>query len=125
MITGRVNRRYEAVITITLTSLATREYHHFPAVIDTGLDHFLALPREVILRLGYPIINETRPMLLADEQPRVFEETVVGALWDGAPKAVPALVSESETLVGAWPLAGYYLTAVMVPGGRVTLTKLP
>lgn len=125
MITGRVNRRYEAVITITLTSLATREYHHFPAVIDTGLDHFLTLPREVILRLGYPIINETRPMVLADEQRRVFEETVVGALWDGAPKAVPALVSESETLVGARLLAGYYLGAAMLPGGLVTLTKLP
>lgn len=75
--------------------------------------------------MGYPIINETRPMVLADEQRRVFEETVVGALWDGAPKAVPALVSESATLVGARLLVGYYLAAAMVPGGLVTLTKLP
>ena len=38
---------------------------------------------------------------------------------------VPVVVSETQTLVGARLLAGYYLTAAMIPGGRVTLTGLP
>ena len=44
---------------------------------------------------------------------------------DGEPRGVRTLVSEDQTLIGARLLAGYYLTAATIPGGRVTLAKLP
>lgn len=48
MIIGRVNENYEAVIPIALPDLATRELHHFSAVIDTGFQDYLVLPRAVV-----------------------------------------------------------------------------
>ena len=124
MITGRVNERYEATIPIALGIPGTRELRHFTAIIDTGLDHFLAVPRAVITQLGYAI-TETDTMVMGNEQRHQFDRSFVAILWDGEPRGVRALVSEREMLVGAWLLAGYYLTAAMVPGGRVTLTGLP
>ena len=125
MIIGYVNERYEAVIPIALPDIHTRELHHFTAVIDTGFDHYLMLPRTTITRLGYPI-TETRGMALANDQRHEFGESTLAILWDDEPIPIPVLASEYEQiLVGAHLLAGYYLTVAMVPGGRVTLTRLP
>ncbi len=124
MITGRVNEHYEAVIPIVLPDIATRELHHLSAVIDTGLDHYLMLPRVAVQQLGLTIIG-TKELVLGSGQPHEFDHCFAAILWDGEVKGIPVLVSETECLAGALLLAGSYLTAVMVPGGAVTITRLP
>ena len=124
MISGRVNERYEAVIPIALPDITNRELHHFTAVIDTGLDHYLALPRAVIAQLGLPI-SGTEVLTMGNGQQQAFEHGLAAILWDGEALGVPVLVSETEYLVGARLLAGSYLTIAMVPGGMVTITGLP
>ena len=124
MMTGRVNERYEATIPIEIAIPATSDLHPYTAIIDTGLDHFLMIPRAVVIQLGYRT-TETDTMVMGNEQRYEFGRSYVAILWDGEPRGVPALVSESEILVGARLLAGFYLTAAMVPGGRVTLTEIP
>ena len=124
MITGHVNDRLEATIPIELPGMADRLLHQYTAIIDTGFDHYLMMRRADVLELGF-LIEGTRPLVMANEQKHEFEYCYAAVYWSGDFEIVPALVSETECLVGARLLAGYYLTAAMVPGGRVTLTKLP
>ena len=124
MITGYVNEKYEVVIPIALPDLPTRELHHFSAVMDTGLNHYLMLPRTVVQHLGLSIFGEEE-LVTGSEEVHPFPVCGGLILWDDTPIPIPILVSEAQTLVGARLLAGYFLTAAMVPGGRVTLAKLP
>jgi predicted aspartyl protease len=125
MITGRVNERHEATIPVAPAVPATRGLRRYAAIVDTGLDHFLMVPGAVITQLGYPI-TETDTMVMGNEQRHEFDRSFVAILWDGEPKGVPVLVSESEEwLVGARLLAGSYLTLAMIPGGLVTISRLP
>ena len=124
MIIGRVNEDYGAEIPIALPDFTTRELHHFAAMIDTGFDGYLMLPRAVVQQLGLTV-TDTRELVLGDEQRHRFDVCVAVILWEDEPMPVPVVVSETQTLVGARLLAGYYLTAAMIPGGRVTLTGLP
>ena len=124
MIAGYVNEKYQVVIPILLPDLPTRDVHRFSAVVDTGLDHYLALPRADVQQLGLPIISE-QTLVTGSEEDRRFPVCGGLILWDGQPIPIRILVSEQLTLVGNRLLAGCYLTAVMVPGGRVTISRLP
>ena len=125
MITGRVNERYQATVPVTLGDPVNRELHNFTAVIDTGLDYHLVLPRAVATQLGYHPIAEPISMVMGNDRRHEFDRSLVAILWDNVPMSVPALMSDSaEILVGNRLLAGCYLTAVMVPGGRVTISRL-
>ena len=123
MIIGQVNTRYQAVIPLTVSDFDGQELHDFPAIIDTGLDYDLAMPRAVITRLGYPIAGVQR-MTMGNEQRYDFETAIVAIVWDGVPLGVRALATETEFLVGARLLAGCHLTARIVPGGMVTIARI-
>ncbi len=124
MISGRVNDIYEAVISLEVVAYDRRTAHRFDAVIDTGFSQYLMMPRGAISQMGLPI-EGSRPLVLGNQQRHDFEFCYAAVFWDDEVRAIPVLISESETLVGARLLAGYLLTAAMVPGGRVTITKLP
>ena len=124
MISGRVNDIYEAVISVEVVAYDRRTAHRFDAVIDTGFSQYLMMPRGAISQMGLPIAG-SRPLVLGNQQRHDFDFCYAAVFWDDELRAIPVLISESETIVGARLLAGYFLTAAMVPGGRVTLTKLP
>ena len=124
MIIGQVNGNYEAVIPISLANTTNWELHEFNAIIDTGLNYYLALPRSVVEQLGLPI-HGSESLTLGNEQGHEFDRAFAVVDWDGVVDVFPALVSESEILVGARMLAGFLLTTAMIPSGRGTLTKLP
>ena len=123
MITGRVNAHYQAVIPLTVSDYDDQALHDFQAIIDTGLDYDLAMPRAVIARLGYPIAG-TQRMTMGNEQGYDFGTAIVAILWDGAPLGVRALATETEFLVGAHLLAGCHFNALIIPGGRVTIVRI-
>lgn len=124
MIIGQVSGNYEGVIPISLANTANWELHEFDAIIDTALNYYLALSRSVVEQLGLPI-HGSESLTLGNEQGHEFDRAFAVVDWDGVVDVFPALVSESEILVGARMLAGFLLTAAMIPSGRVTLTKIP
>ncbi len=124
MISGRVNDIYEAVISVEVVAYDRRTAHRFDAVIDTGFSQYLMMPRAAISQMGLTV-EGSRPLVLGNQQRHDFDFCYAAVFWDDEVRAIPVLISESETLVGARLLAGYLLTAAMVPGGRVTIGKLP
>ena len=52
---GRINDRYEAVITVTVTGQAGASCG-IQAVIDTGFNGFLCLPEHMTEELGMPFL---------------------------------------------------------------------
>ena len=123
MIVGRVNQNYEIVIPIILPDILGTEYHEYHALIDTGMDHYLMLPRSIVEEMGFPMTGSNK-LTLGDGQEHEFDQCLAAILWDDIATGVPALVSETECLVGARLLAGSHLTATMVPGGTVTVNRL-
>ena len=124
MISGKVNDIYEAVISVEVAAYDRQTVHRFDAVIDTGFSQYLMMPRAAIIQMGLRI-EGSRPLVLGNQQRHDFDFCYAAVFWDDEIRAIPVLISESETLVGARLLAGYFLTVAMVPGGRVTVSKLP
>ena len=123
MITGRVNHQHRMLIPIVLPDLVERELHRYTATIDTGLDHYLALPGAVIRELAFPQIAALN-MVMGNEQSHPFEQFDGAVLWDGELVRVPILATETEFLVGARLLAGCHFSARIVPGGTVTIARI-
>ena len=123
MITGWVDHQRRLLIPILLPDLAERELHRYTATIDTGLDHFLALPGAVIRQLGFPRIAGLN-MVMGNDQSYPFEQFDGAVLWDGAVVRIPILATETEFLVGTLLLAGCDLTASIIPGGTVTIARI-
>ena len=124
MITGRVNDIYEAAISVEVAAHDRQTVHRFDAVIDTGFSQYLMMPRGANSQMGLPI-EGSRPLVLGNQQRHDFDFCYAAVIWDDEIRAIPVLISETETFVGARLLAGYSLTVAMVPGGRVTVAKLP
>lgn len=122
MITGAITSNREAVISIVVRHSESQEMQ-VEAVIDTGFNGFLTLPRQLIADLALPLAGTTQAALgdgsatLLD----VFEATV---LWDKQERDVVVLEVEGEVLVGMSILSGYRVTLEVEDGGAVTIEAL-
>ena len=98
MIEGRINDRYEPIISITVTTPegASREVE---AVIDTGFNGFLSLPAELVEELGLPFLYSSRAFL-ADDRPVTLQTHQATINWDGQSRTVRASASGTTALVG-------------------------
>jgi clan AA aspartic protease len=121
MIRGTVTEHLEATIPIALRA-ADGQTVSTIAVIDTGFNGHLALPPEMIARLGFEpighlsaLLGDGRRALLA-----VYEATVV---WGGEDRAVEALRSEARALVGMSLLRGSNVTITVQVGGSVLVEQ--
>src|SRR5437867_9599171 len=123
MITGVVNARREAILTITLRTLAGQE-QSIDAVIDTGFNGSLTLPISLITNLGLPLYGQRR-VILGDGSTRILDVYEVIVLWDGQPRNVLVNASGATPLVGMNLMYGYELTIQNVDGGSVTLVRMP
>ena len=98
MIEGRINDRYEPIISITVTTPegASREVE---AVIDTGFNGFLSLPAELVEELGLPYLYSSRAFL-ADDRQVTLQTHQATINWDGQSRTVRASASGTTALVG-------------------------
>ena len=98
MIEGRINDRYEPIITIAVTTPegASREVE---AVIDTGFNGFLSLPAELVEELGLPFLYSSRAFL-ADDRQVTLQTHQATINWDGQSRTVRASASGTTALVG-------------------------
>jgi clan AA aspartic protease len=123
MLRGSVTSALEAVISLEVRG-PLGDQESVQALIDTGFDGFLTLPRQVIARLFLPTRGH-RPVILADGSQisvRVYRATV---LWDGQARAILVLAAEGPVLAGMSLLHRYLLTIEVADGGLVTIAMLP
>ena len=123
MIHGAVNWNREAVLKLRVSEpgMSGRE---FEAVIDTGYDGYLSLPRTIISALRLPWVRRGRAVL-ADGTEIDCEVYRAEIVWDGT--QTPILVDEADTdpLIGMNLLNGFELKVQVRPRGKVTIKRLP
>lgn len=122
MITGSVTSNKEALIHIVVRGSESQETQ-VEAVIDTGFNGFLTLPRQLITNLALPFAGTTRATLGDGSEAHldVFETTVI---WDNQDWELVVFAAEGEALVGMSMLSGYRVTLEVEDGGSVTIEAL-
>ena len=119
MIQGFVNPDYEAVITLSLQGPTGLE-RDVDAVVDTGFNSFLTLPRELVAELDLPFAMQGYA-ILADGREAAFDIYGATVLWDGQQRYVDTYVVDATPLVGMALLDRHNLSIDVEDGGRVVI----
>ena len=123
MISGRVSQNLQPRVVVEVMGIGG-QFQPTETILDTGFNHTLTLPVDVIRRLGL-IPGGTRDAFLADGE----EVTLNGwrgiALWHGQPRRILVLQADGEPLLGMGLLLGSRVTLDALPGGDVTIDELP
>jgi clan AA aspartic protease len=123
MITGHVNADLEAAVRLKVRGPGGQE-QEVEAVIDTGFNGFLTLPRSLVTGLGLVLLGMGRG-ILADGREEVFEVYEATVVWDGQPRAVEADLADGAALLGMAMLQQNDLHIRVVSGGPVSITPFP
>ncbi|HVS34405.1 MAG TPA: clan AA aspartic protease [Gemmataceae bacterium] len=123
MMTGIVNADLEPLLRLTIRD-AGGQPHDVEVVIDTGFNGFLTLPPALIAALGLPWLCRQQGQL-ADGSVLPFDVYVATVDWDGQPRSVEVEAADAQPLLGMALLQGSELRIEVVPGGPVTITRLP
>ncbi len=110
------------VIPLTLRDTEGFEWK-FNAVVDTGFNNWLTLPKHLIesLRLNY---NEQTFAILADGQAKPLANYNATVVWNGQPMTITVEQLESEPLVGLRLLHGFRFTMEATESGAVHIEHL-
>jgi clan AA aspartic protease len=117
------------VLPLTLLPLgaSAQQGIEIEAVVDTGFDGELTLPRGLVRRLGYPYVGFTRGTLANGSTVRFdYHEGLL--LWHGGEERAVVVLAAGEAgnpLVGMTLLRGSRLTIDAVPGGAVRVERPP
>lgn len=123
MITGVVNANREAIIHLVVTGPSGQQ-REIEAIIDTGFTGFLTLPPPLVSVLGLAWLCR-QPGILADGSVDDFDVYVAMVVWDGQPRTVEIEEANTEPLAGMSLLDRSALRIDILPGGSVTIEKLP
>lgn len=121
MITGRVNEKLEAVLTLSIYDVQGKP-HEVEALIDTGYTAHLTLPSTIIAELGLENFA-TGQLTMADGSQIVSELYQATILWDGQLRRIEVDALESEVLVGMSLLDGFDLHIRVAVDGTATITS--
>jgi clan AA aspartic protease len=97
--------------------------HSTSALVDTGFNASLTLPRTMIVALGLPW-QEDGDGILANGSTTVLKVFKATIIWDGQPKAVLVHELESEPLIGMRLLHGFRFIMDSVDGGLVQIERI-
>ncbi len=122
MITGRVTSDHEALVELRIEAPDGRS-EAIEAIVDTGFTGFIALPGDLINRLGLPM-KGLQHTTLADGTWTVLMVYEPFVHWLGGRIAVEALEVEDDALLGMELLQGSLLTMEIRDGGRVKITPM-
>lgn len=121
MITGVVNERLEAVVSLEVRG-PDGDARMIDAVIDTGYSGYLTLPGQVITTLGLPFMTTGRAAL-ADGSTVRFSVYEAAALWDGQTRLLEVDEADTAPLLGMAMLEYHDLHVQVADGGRVTVER--
>jgi len=98
--------------------------HDVDAVIDTGFNGFLTLPRAMVHTLQLPLAGN-RQVTLGDGSTVVLDLYLATVLWDTQPREVLVLAAESSPLMGMAMLYGNCVLLHVVDNGDVLIDPWP
>ncbi len=122
MITGVVTPGRQAVIGLTVRGPAGQE-HEIEAIIDTGFDGWLSLPRSLIVSLGL-VWRQRGRALLADGRESIFDIYEATVVWDGRIRRIAVDEAETAPLIGMSLLDGYEVSVQVQVAGSVIIKAL-
>ena len=122
MLTGKINSRLEAVISVSIRGPEGRVLEA-DATVDTGFSGTLSLPREMVAGLGL-LPYGTMLGTLADGRESFFPVYTAIVFWHGKPRLTYVSVVESEPLLGMGMLHGCEFSMQVVEGGEVAIQEL-
>lgn len=123
MITGHITAQREATVRLVLLDMARRP-HDIAAVIDTGFNGFLTLPRALVQTLQLPLAGNRR-VVLGDGSTVVLDLYLATVLWDTHPREVLVLQAEGSPLMGMAMLYGHRVILHVVDNGDVLIDPWP
>jgi clan AA aspartic protease len=121
MLIGRVTSDKEAVLPMEV--LGAESSVHVEAVIDTGYNGFLTLPRTTIEELGLPFAGSARAAL-GDGNEVTMDLFLASVQWDDEPRDVLVLETDGGTLMGMALLGGCRLVMDIEEDGGVSIESL-
>ena len=98
--------------------------HDVDAVIDTGFNGFLTLPRAMVQTLQLPLAGNRR-VTLGDGSTVVLDLYLATVLWDTQPREVLVLAAEGGPLMGMAMLYGNRVMLHVVDNGDVLIDPWP
>ena len=119
MITGYISEFGEVIVPIDIFDQRGR-LRRVEAIVDTGLDYFMALPARLVQSLGLDWIGRMRMRVGTEEMAR-FESFAADVSWLGARRRTYVLQTQSEILVGTRLLWESQLTAQFWEDGAVNV----
>ncbi len=123
MITGRVTAQREAMVRLVVLDMA-QQPHDVDAVIDTGFNGFLPLPRAMVQTLQLPLAGNRR-VTLGDGSTVVLDLYLATVLWDMQPREVLVLAAEGGPLMVMAILYGNRVILHVVDNGDVLIDPWP
>ena len=119
MIHGVVNAAYEPVINLTVQG-PSGQSQEIEAVIDTGYNGFLTLPRTLVTELGL-VYRDRGRAILADGSEAFLDIYDVVVLWNSRLRNTRASAADATPLVGMRMLNRHSLNVDVEEGGRVII----
>ena len=123
MITGRVTVQRDAIVGLVVLARA-QQPHDVDAVLDTGFNGFLTLPRAMVQTLQLPLAGNRR-VTLGDGSTVVLDLYLSTVLWDTQPREVLVLQAEGSPLMGMALLYGNRVILHVVDHGDVLIEPWP
>jgi len=123
MITGRVTAQRDAMVRLVVLD-RVHQPHDVDAVIDTGFNGFLTLPRTMVQTLQLPLAGNRR-VTLGDGSMVVLDLYLATVLWDTQPREVLVLTAEGGSLMGMAMLYGHRVILHVVDNGDVLIDPWP
>lgn len=121
-IRGQVDTGLEAWVSLQIADNDGR-FRSTEAVIDTGFNGFLTLPRNLVESLGFCRRRITE-VILANRVKASLNVWLAQILWHERVLTVQILEAEGVPLLGTRLLAGSQLTAQFRNGGEVLIEEL-
>ncbi len=119
MTTGYISEFGEVIVPIDIFDQRGR-LRRVEAIVDTGLDYFMALPARLVQSLGLDWVGRMRMRVGTEEMAR-FESFAADVSWLGARRRIYVLQTQSEILVGTRLLWESELTVQFWEGGSVNV----
>ena len=123
MLTGRVSLYLQARLSVEILDAAGRP-HPVEVVLDTGFEGYLTLPPRTIRQLELPPKGDQQNAEIANGEVVQFSLYTGTVLWNGRPRRVDVIETDSDPLLGMALLQGSRVTLDVRYGGPVTVTPL-
>lgn len=121
MILGTINAQREAVVPLRIFG-ANGEPHAVQAILDTGFNSELTLPRALIVRLGLRSTGQRRTIL--GDASEVYLDVYAGTVtWHSRQRNVLVLCSEDGPFLGMSLLMGSRVVLDVTLGGTITIEE--